>query len=699
MRICIVSHEHPPFRGGGIGTYAWTISRALARRGHDVHVIANAWCPDGAAPAAREDSEAERASPHVHRIDLLSTSYRARPPFDGSADRHGLVLRDWETSLAWSALAADRLRELHAAAPFDVVEFPDAFAEGYVALRRRDACVAGYDMPMTATLHGPMLDMARLNLDDPAARWLANRIAAEEDAIGRADRVSSPSDAMRRLVAPRHGGESFLERCDVVRNPLELEAVPRLAAGSRATSREIVFVGRLEPRKGPRTLVDAAIRVLDAAPGVRVRFIGTDRRAGEVPGGMRAFLESRIPAALRDRIVFEGAMDRADALAACASAAVSVHPAPWDNFPYACIEAMAVGACVVASDGGGHPEIVEDGVSGLVAPAGDADALAAALRRVLDDPGLAARLRAAAPARAASLCDPDVRAADREAHYARTIDAYRRRRATTVARAPRRRRVGVLVLAGDDASAVRATTDAIASPVALRRADLRVTALARPAPADVAAWARGLVASRVRYCVVLRAGDVPCDDWLDATLAALDRDPRAAWAATWLDVRSSVRPVVFAGLDFDVPRDLRHVVAPPFALVRVRDLLRPGAADPVVPDAWRAWDVAVALRSAGRRGIVVPVWGGTAAEQAPSSSSREDLRRGLVALATRRVPDLARHGIADWITPLAASDAARAPWQPPREALPMRAIRRAADLVDPKRSLRDAVWRSLRRGR
>ncbi len=696
MRICIVSHEHPPFRGGGIGTYAWTASRALAQRGHEVHVIANAWTADGDAPAARTDVSEVAAAPRVHRIDLLSTSYRPRPPFDGSADRHGLVLRDWETSVAWSALAADRLRELHAAAPFDVVEFPDAFAEGYVALRRRDAGIAGYDVPMTVTLHGPMHDMARLNLDDPSARWLANRIAAEEDAIRRADRVSSPSDAMRRLVAPRHGGERFLARCDVVRNPLELGAAPAGAGCSAAGEREIVCVGRLEPRKGPRTLVDAAVRLLAEVPGVRVRFIGADRRAGEVPGGMRAFLEGRIPAELRDRIVFAGGMERADALAACAAAAISVHPAPWDNFPYACIEAMAVGACVVASDGGGHAEIVEDGVSGLVVPAGDASALASALRRLLDDPALAARLRAAAPSRAAGLCDPALRAADREAHYVRTIEAFRRRGAASPVRAFRRRSVAVLVTGGDEAAS-RATADAVAATA--HRADVRVTTLVRPTPEDLAAWAGGLHAARVRFAAVLRAGDRPSDDWLDVMVWALERDRGAAWAAAWHEVRSSSRPAAFAGLDFELPRDLRHPAAPPFALVRVRDLLRPGAADPLVPEAWREWDAAVALAGLGRRGVVVPVWCGSAVPAAERRLTRDVRLRGLRTFAARRVPDLARHGLTDWITPLADAEAAHPPWQPGKEALPIRALRRAADLVDPRRTLREAVWRALRRRR
>jgi glycosyltransferase involved in cell wall biosynthesis len=68
----------------------------------------------------------------------------------------------------------------------------------------------------------------------------------------------------------------------------------------------------------------------------------------------------------------------------------------WENFPHGVVESLAVGTPVIATAVGGVPEIVEDGVNGLLVPPADADALAAALRRYLDDAELQARLRAAA---------------------------------------------------------------------------------------------------------------------------------------------------------------------------------------------------------------------------------------------------------------------------------------------------------------
>jgi glycosyltransferase involved in cell wall biosynthesis len=69
----------------------------------------------------------------------------------------------------------------------------------------------------------------------------------------------------------------------------------------------------------------------------------------------------------------------------------------WENFPHVLVEALAVGTPVVATAVGGVPEIVQDGLNGLLVPPEQPPALAAALRRLLGDDELRDRLAAAAP--------------------------------------------------------------------------------------------------------------------------------------------------------------------------------------------------------------------------------------------------------------------------------------------------------------
>jgi glycosyltransferase involved in cell wall biosynthesis len=96
---------------------------------------------------------------------------------------------------------------------------------------------------------------------------------------------------------------------------------------------------------------------------------------------------------------------RDDVAELLASATVFVLPSQWEGQPLILQEALRAGAAIVATRVGGVPDLVGDYAAVLVGP-GDAQALAAAVRGVLADPSLAARLRTAAAARGAALPTP-----------------------------------------------------------------------------------------------------------------------------------------------------------------------------------------------------------------------------------------------------------------------------------------------------
>jgi 2-deoxystreptamine N-acetyl-D-glucosaminyltransferase/2-deoxystreptamine glucosyltransferase len=89
---------------------------------------------------------------------------------------------------------------------------------------------------------------------------------------------------------------------------------------------------------------------------------------------------------------------------------VLVLPSAYEEMGSVLVEAMAAGLPVVASAVGGIPEVVQDGVTGLLVPPGDADALAAALDRLVADPALRARLAAGARAHARRYAWPELAA-------------------------------------------------------------------------------------------------------------------------------------------------------------------------------------------------------------------------------------------------------------------------------------------------
>jgi glycogen(starch) synthase len=204
-----------------------------------------------------------------------------------------------------------------------------------------------------------------------------------------------------------------------------VEEVLRLAAAADPPSlpeRTLVFFGRMERRKGIEVLAGALPRVLRRDDDLHAVFIGRDPR-DEGGALMERFWRAVEP--VQERVHVLGELRREHALATLARAHIVVLPSLWESFGYVCVEAMALGRPVVASRAGGLAEIVEDDVTGWLAPPGDADALAGLLERRLGDEAALRRVGEAAVRRSADFAP--ARIAERvEDLYTRAIERHGR---------------------------------------------------------------------------------------------------------------------------------------------------------------------------------------------------------------------------------------------------------------------------------
>ncbi len=228
-----------------------------------------------------------------------------------------------------------------------------------------------------------------------AIRQLHMRLGLVDHAV---DHYIAPSLFVRRALMLLGIAES---RITVIHPPVSMpEDAPRHDEGY------VLYVGRLEAYKGVATLIEA----MRALPNVPLRIVGDGPDRARLMGlarGMR-------------NITFVGFAQGAALWDEYAGARAAVVPSVWyEPFGMVTLEAMVRGVPVIVSDRGGLPEIVEDGVSGLVFPAGEAGELAKRIRALTEDPGKASAIGAAGRERAGMMGDPD-------AHMAAVLDVYTR---------------------------------------------------------------------------------------------------------------------------------------------------------------------------------------------------------------------------------------------------------------------------------
>jgi glycosyltransferase involved in cell wall biosynthesis len=384
MRIGFFTPTYPGVSGdGGIGTYTRDLAHGLSRLGVRVHVVTPS---DGPAVEDGPVSVFTCRADHLPLIDRIL-------PGAGSCWRVGRAVR---------RVARDK--------KLDLVEFPnwDGLGLAYQGLGPTATVVRLHTSAKETQVIDGLPDSRRLRWDVRRERWQARRAAA----------LVTHSAAHRRAMAEEVGVPE--EQIEVIPHgvPVFPEWVrPPQSAGPPT----VVFLGRMERRKGTPDLLQAVPRVLDAVPDARFVLIGSDRP--HCPGGRThaAYLRDEFPAAVRERVTLAGRLPQADVDRWLQAADVFVAPSLYESFGLVFPEAMRWGTPVVGTTAGGIPEVVTDGETGLLVPPGDAAALGAALVRLLRDEALRNRLGAAGRAAVEKRFSSDRMAADAAGFYERVI--------------------------------------------------------------------------------------------------------------------------------------------------------------------------------------------------------------------------------------------------------------------------------------
>jgi phosphatidylinositol alpha-mannosyltransferase len=333
---------------GGVGNHVAALAGQLRRAGHQVDVLAPAEGP-------------------VAEPGFVGLGGSLAVPYNGSVAR-----------IAFGPRALHRVRRALRRGGYDLLHVHEPLSPSVGLLA---ATQAGPSVPVVGTFHANLGRSLALQAAGPLLGRVYDRLAG---------RIAVSASA-RDTWQGRFGGAMA-----VVPNGVgpEFFAGPRPLEGWKGGGPTLLFVGRLEPRKGLVYLVRAFLRLKPAFPRLRLLVVGRDDK------GQQGKAMAMVPPRLRTDLVFVGSVPQADLPSYYASADVFCAPSlGGESFGIVLAEAMAVGLPVVCSDIGGYRDLVHDGTDGLLVPPRDPEALAEAVAGVLDNPArLAAMGQAAAVA-------------------------------------------------------------------------------------------------------------------------------------------------------------------------------------------------------------------------------------------------------------------------------------------------------------
>ena len=349
-----------------------------------VLIVSGIWPPDVGGPASHAPDVARFLRGRGHEVEVVTTADSAPLPEDFAVRWVSRRLPVGVRHVRGAALIRSRARRV------DVVYTTGMFgrsAAGALAAQRPYVVKLTADPAFERTRRRGLVEGDVEDFQGGGGGAVAYVLrGARNFELRRAAYIFCPSAYLRRLVL---GWGIPADRVSVLANPVpslpELAGRDELRAAFGLNGATLAFAGRLTAQKS----LGRALEAVASADGVRLVI------AGEGPD--RDALEQRAQElGIAERVTFLGSQPRQRVVELFRAADATILSSSWENFPHTVVEALAVGTPVLAMEAGGVSEVVQDGVNGLLVPAGDSEGLAEAVRRYFSDAELRERLRAAA---------------------------------------------------------------------------------------------------------------------------------------------------------------------------------------------------------------------------------------------------------------------------------------------------------------
>jgi hypothetical protein len=366
--IVLVTRDFPPDHGGGIAVFNKDLAEGLAANGNIVHIVTQ---------SLGINSVDFECGVWVHRMVIQDFELSAE------ARKRNVPTHIWN----WSNTALQEVRRIESHRSVDVVEAPIWDCEGV-------AFLLDGEFPLVTSLQTTLhfwLDSHPAQRSD--ANWMQSfglpMLNLEKEMMTRSQGIRAISAAIRREIELAYDFAFSDER--IVIAPLGMP--PDIGASSPVSENgdlTVLFVGRLEYRKGIDLLLSAVPRICKQNGRIRFRVIGDDTLtlSDGVSTFKSEFLASDENKLCLDKVVFEGRVSDDVLREAYRTCDVFVAPSRFESFGLVFLEAMRACKPVIGCIAGGMPEIISNDVNGFLVPVGDVDSLVSAIEKLSGSPEL-----------------------------------------------------------------------------------------------------------------------------------------------------------------------------------------------------------------------------------------------------------------------------------------------------------------------
>lgn len=351
-QVCLIDRFYrAKVFGGGISSYTHHMTKAFTSVGCDVHVVSE----------GTKDNSSQTVFDSGIYIHLTQSGQ-----FYNTKNKN--IARFWE-QFNFAIAVNKKIRSLENKIKFDVIEAPEYGFPGIL--------LSSWQHCLVTRLHTPSFLVRHWNgaVSKSYVDKLTDQFEAKQVAMSAS--IVSPSRSLAEIIIQRWMVN--LSKIHIVPNVFDKEVLLNTLGKTYVLplgiAKYVLYYGRLEGRKGVITLAYAMRSVLALRLDIQFVVVGSDLGCGLEMKNILSQFESRT--------FFLNPLAGHDLWTIVQGAECIVVPSKWENFPYTCLEAMALGKIIVGTKGSGIAEIIKDGVSGLLVEPENQVSLAQAIEKVL----------------------------------------------------------------------------------------------------------------------------------------------------------------------------------------------------------------------------------------------------------------------------------------------------------------------------